>query len=230
MGNDECSTDEYCDQFNQTTLGKCLPINKDNPDQPIEVNQPTKDIPTNDVQIIDHTEQEPLIKDIQIINHTKDDRVDHNQIDDDLIVPLEVVMGVMGGNIPCEYDRECPDNAHCQAHNKTIGYCECNDRYLGDNCQTYQKSQLVAFLLALFLGGLGVGRCYMGYYLLGVLKGIFFVIGTGSGKVAQEYGTTPLACWCLFYIGWLVWWIVDLVFIGNYTMLDFANYPLFRDM
>ena len=60
-----------------------------------------------------------------------------------------------------------------------------------------QKSQAVAFLLSLFLGGMGVDRFYLGYVGLGILKlvtvggcGIwapidYIIIGMGLMKDAQ---------------------------------------------
>jgi hypothetical protein len=58
-------------------------------------------------------------------------------------------------DVPCSLDSNCGDNGYCRD-----GWCKCNDDYItrGDDeiCNYKLRSQLVAFLLSLFVGGLGV--------------------------------------------------------------------------
>ncbi len=57
------------------------------------------------------------------------------------------------------------------------------------------RSYLVALLLSIFVGSLGVDRFYMGYIGLGILK--LFTLG-GCG----------------------VWWLIDLILIATHNLKD----------
>jgi hypothetical protein len=63
------------------------------------------------------------------------------------------------------------------------------------------KDWLVALLLSIFLGQLGVDRFYMGYIGLGVLK---LLTGGGCG----------------------IWWLVDVIMIATDSLKDAKGRPL----
>ena len=91
------------------------------------------------------------------------------------------------------------DNKTCDViSNKCEDDFPCNDKD--------RKPILAVFLLAILLGGLGIGRCYAGYVCCGIAKG--FTCG-GCG----------------------IWWIIDWILILTYdwaTDVDgrcFENWP-----
>jgi len=67
------------------------------------------------------------------------------------------------------------------------------------------KDWLVALLLSIFLGGLGVDRFYMGYVGLGILK---LVTLGGCG----------------------VWWLIDVILIATGSMKDAQGRPLVKSV
>ena len=69
---------------------------------------------------------------------------------------------------------------------------------------TQGKSWLVALLLSIFLGSLGVDRFYLGYIGLGILK--------------------LLTCG-----GFGIWYIIDIILIAVGKMTDSNGQPLQRD-
>ena len=68
---------------------------------------------------------------------------------------------------------------------------------------TKGKDWLVALLLSIFLGGLGVDRFYLGYIGLGVLK---LITGGGFG----------------------IWWLIDLILIATGKLRDSEGRELVR--
>lgn len=67
------------------------------------------------------------------------------------------------------------------------------------------KDWLVALLLSIFLGGLGVDRFYMGYVGLGVLK-LLTVGGCG------------------------IWWLIDVILIATGSLKDAQGRPLVKSV
>merc|ERR1712130_328388 len=94
-----------------------------------------------------------------------------------------------------------------------ISTCSCDKPYLnhnGENCIYKGKSKLVAFLLSIFCGGLGVDWFYLskgdgGYIVAGIFK--IFTCG-----------------------GCCVWWMVDWIRILADSFPDGAGNNLFSDM
>lgn len=73
------------------------------------------------------------------------------------------------------------------------------------NITVKRKSKRTAFLLSLFVGGLGIDRFYLSHIVTGLVK--------------------------LFTIGGLgVWWIIDWVLILNDVLIDISGCPLMMDM
>jgi hypothetical protein len=66
-----------------------------------------------------------------------------------------------------------------------------------------QKDYMVALLLSIFLGELGVDRFYMGYIGLGVLK---LLTGGGCG----------------------IWWLVDVIMIATNSLKDAQGRELYK--
>jgi len=63
------------------------------------------------------------------------------------------------------------------------------------------KEFIVALLLSIFVGGLGIDRFYLGYITLGILK---LITGGGCG----------------------IWWLVDLILIVMDKLPDAQGRPL----
>jgi len=66
-----------------------------------------------------------------------------------------------------------------------------------------QKDFLVALLLSIFVGQLGVDRFYLGYVGYGILK---LLTGGGCG----------------------IWWLVDVIMIATGSIKDSEGRPLYR--
>jgi hypothetical protein len=84
---------------------------------------------------------------------------------------------VSGGGT-CLNDTDCNNNGQCV--NAT---CVCDVKYADTNCQHKRKSQLTAFLVEFFVGGMtGASRFYLGY------------IGEGVGKILLFWGSCIMSC------------------------------------
>lgn len=116
--------------------------------------------------------------------------------------------------------------------------CRCFAQFGGPECEQKQKSQLVAFLLALLLGGLGAGRFYLGYIALGIFKllyhCVFLTIAAVNRAMLKEEGTEPhpvialFSCCCC--CGWFIWWIHDAVVIGNGSLTAVDGIGMYLNM
>jgi len=74
--------------------------------------------------------------------------------------------------------------------NNDMAFCECDTYFADPECSTRRRSQLVAYLLSMFTGYLGLDMFYLGFPSLGVAK--LFTFG-----------------------GFGVWWIYDIIRIGS---------------
>jgi len=56
----------------------------------------------------------------------------------------------------------------------TLSFCECDRDWADPECRTKRKSQLVAYLLSMFFGFLGLDQFYLGFTLQGIVKLLTF--------------------------------------------------------
>jgi TM2 domain-containing membrane protein YozV len=82
-----------------------------------------------------------------------------------------------------------------------------------------RKNQLVALLLCLFVGWLGVHRYYMGRVVSGVAMFILYL--SGFAFLFAGYKWSGLYVFAVAaVIGFFVWWIIDLISIATGKMKD----------
>lgn len=74
--------------------------------------------------------------------------------------------------------------------NNPVMFCDCDRDWADPECRTPRKSQVVAYLLSLFLGPFGADLFYLGYPILGALK--LCTLG-GCG----------------------LWWLLDIIRVGS---------------
>ena len=78
-----------------------------------------------------------------------------------------------------------------------------------------QKSKIVAGLLGIFLGGLGIHRFYLGYTMMGIIQ------------IAVTFGVSIITCGVGSFVGPL-WGLVEgiLILTGNFITTDAKGNPL----
>ena len=91
-------------------------------------------------------------------------------------------------NISCDVVSSCiPGISQYSSRCKPLIPCMGNSIFeKRDVCRSYSKSQKTAFLLSLFLGGLGIDRFYLGYTYIALLK-IFTLGGLGVLYMADLF-------------------------------------------
>ena len=82
-----------------------------------------------------------------------------------------------------------------------------------------RKSQLIALLLCLFVGSLGVHRYYLGRVASGV--GMLLLYLAGLAFLFTGYRWNGLYIFAaMAVIGYFVWWLIDLISIATGKMKD----------
>eukprot|EP01084_Bolivina_argentea_P241059 404783_1 len=89
------------------------------------------------------------------------------------------------------------------------------------------RKQITAFLLALFLGGWGVGRFYVGSYVAATFKLLLYLLITGfrclpfCGFCVMSIDNIGFYCAnCFLSLGFIAWIITDLVLFGTNSIRD----------
>eukprot|EP00392_Amoebophrya_sp_AT5.2_P011600 g11679.t1 len=104
----------------------------------------------------------------------------------------------MDGTLQCSGRGVCkpfnPDNIQ-----NPTSFCDCDRDYADPECRTKRKSQILAYVLSLFLGFLGFDKFYLGFPVTGATK----LISLG---------------------GFGFWWVADIVHIGASPALYASDY------
>jgi len=99
--------------------------------------------------------------------------------------------------------RKYCQNCGAETNPKAEVCIKCGVRLLGGVRPEGQKDWLIALLLSIFLGGLGIDRFYLGYIGLGILK---LITGGGCG----------------------IWWLIDLILIATNKLKDAEGRELYK--
>ena len=158
----------------------------------------------------------------------------------------------------CRETIECSGRGQCieDSSSTSNDICLCDDGYTTYDaeedkyCNYPQKEQLTAFLLSFFLGGAGAGRFYLENWLLAGLKLGFCVgfpciiccimccFGIGAG-IKDDMGSEGLmaatgcvgCCLiCIYTLGWLAWWLIDVILIGIGDVTDGNGANIYQNM
>lgn len=85
-----------------------------------------------------------------------------------------------------------------------LGFCHCDAAWADPECKTRRKSQVTAFLFAVFLGPFGADWFYLNFYIMGTLK----LVTLG---------------------GFGIWWLFDIIRIGSAPVYA-ENYRVANDL
>jgi len=165
--------------------------------------------------------------------------------------------GVVGTSLQCSGHGKCrawndlATGADAQA--KRLSFCECDRDYADPECTTPRKSQLTAFVLAVFLGPLGADQLYLGFawefvvaklLIVGIIPAFIlcpWLLGglcccccrlpqycdwriSWSDKPATFYGKAALLGLAIFY------YLYDVCRIGSSTVLTAHNFRVASDL
>jgi TM2 domain-containing membrane protein YozV len=135
----------------------------------------------------------------------------------------------------------CNNHGYCNNDNTT---CICNSGYTtykskdGSQCNYKQKDSVTAFCLTFFLMFVGAGNWYLGntvmavgqlVYSIGGKFIIYFIVNSLkelnylSNEIAKKYRKMLVN---FLGIGYLIWWIIELVAIGQGNMTDGNGAPV----
>lgn len=117
-------------------------------------------------------------------------------------------------NYECVDDTDCGDHGTCEPITDIYGNlmgskCDCDKEYLtvnDDICNYHMLNGLTALLLSIFLGELGVDRCYLARG-----QGVGCCVGVVKGITLGGIG---------------IWWIVDIALIASGELNDSRGHPL----
>jgi TM2 domain-containing membrane protein YozV len=109
---------------------------------------------------------------------------------------------------------QCNGHGTCQAWDFSapttsvapLMFCQCDEEWADPNCGTPRKSQIVAFVLSVFGGFLGLDQLYLGFFLP---WGLFKLLTLG---------------------GMGLWWIFDIVRIGSSAVYTASDFKVARNL
>jgi len=126
---------------------------------------------------------------------------------------------------------QCSGHGECRtwessAKTNPTAFCKCYAGWADPECRTERKSQTIAFFLALFLGGVGADRFYLGLTISGPLK-LIVLGGLGCFWITEVliFGSAPvtkidfqsyvglLKMFTFFLMG--SWYIYDIIRTGS---------------
>ena len=115
---------------------------------------------------------------------------------------------------PCTRDSDCGSGICKQDGQSTSYYCQCDDGWTDDSdgkiCNYQRKSELIAFLVSFFVGGLGVDWFYLARGNAGyIVGGVFKLLTLGCCGI---------------------WWTVDWIRILANGFPDGNGYDLWNNM
>lgn len=126
------------------------------------------------------------------------------------------------------YDKLCNSNKKNLRYNSTLlcnstrqlsytisNYCKCKDNYYttikSEICNYKRKSKKKALILQTVLFPLGLGTYYLGWYILGLITSILFILCMYHlFKKNKNY-------FIFLSIIWFILWVFGLILIINYT-------------
>lgn len=104
----------------------------------------------------------------------------------------------------------CSSNGICAPFDKynvhPVFYCQCYLRWAGIECSIPRKSQLIAWLLSLFLGIFGADQYYLQQYFWCGMK----ILGLFTGCMLSALGAPHIGVILV-----LSYWLYDIVYIGS---------------
>ena len=217
-----CQSDEDCDPITEFCS---IPLLK---------GEDSEDVYEDSGGVCKPIPDEPVVHDGtgQDFNDDDDDdtKDDNDGVDPDFQHFVHTMMA--RSDISCTSHADCGSHGQCEFDNKaneTQGVCFCTDGYVsheGGACNYPQKDQGLV-LLAAIIGGVGIMRCCLGYWLLGVLKALSCIVCQGTCGAAKSSGHSVVVVLAvLFGLGSAFWYFYDWYLIISNTLPDSNGVPL----